>query len=180
METITAWAVPTSRSGLSGCSLTRFRHLTRPSSPRQYACTDSFRSPSVHGYYYGRTNYQHHLSGSVISMSSISTFSAKMLPFRQLLLGASSKTLRASLACSIGINSCKVCSSFPTHPFRQRQKLSKGSINTLFSQHPSVQSDRVEITGIDSFSLAAQFVSYLEVKIFTSVANVIVQTSNQN
>jgi hypothetical protein len=85
-------------------------------------------------------------------------------------------TFRTSLASSSWIDSLKICASLPTDPLKQRQKCSKRSINTFFSQHPSVESNRIEIFSKNGLSLVAKAVSSLKVEILASIANMVMQS----
>jgi hypothetical protein len=75
---------------------------------------------------------QHYLCGGMVTMSPIPTLRAMMLSDRQP-FADSSKAIGTDLASTVGIDLSKVHPTLPADPLGQKQKLSKGSINTIFS-----------------------------------------------
>jgi hypothetical protein len=84
--------------------------------------------------------------------------------------------LRTSLASPIRTNSPKIHSTLPTYPLKQRQKCSQRSIDALFPQHPSVESNRVEVFSQNGLRLVAKIVGSLKVEVFTSIPNMVMQS----
>jgi hypothetical protein len=120
---------------------------------------------------------QYHLRCGMVTMRSISTFKTIMRssfqPFTD-----NSKAIGASLACAIWVDFSKVDPTLPTNPLRQRQELPEGSINTIFSQHPSRQPSGVEVFCKDSLRLVAKIMSYFKVKVFATVCNPMMHSGN--
>lgn len=73
------------------------------------------------------------------------------------LLADGGKAGWAGLASTVGVDFSKVHPAFPTHPRRQREKLSKASINAVFTQHPSGQSLDVQVFCKNGLSLVAKW-----------------------
>lgn len=94
------------------------------------------------------------------------------------LFADTNKAVRAGLTGAVGIDFGKVHSSLPTNPFCQRQELSEGGINTIFSQHPPCQSFDIEVFCKDGLRLVTKLMSRLEMEIFTTVGNPMVHSGN--
>jgi len=100
-----------------------------------------------------------------------------MLPLTQRLTH-SCQTLWTSLTSATWIYLQKVSPTFPANPFQQREELSKRCVNAVFTEHPSVQSNRVQIFSKYCLCLVTKTVSRLQVKVFTGVCNMVMQSSN--
>src|SRR4028119_1498589 len=111
----------------------------------------------------------------MVTMSTITTIRTTMLSFTQG-FGDCCLALWTDLGCSTGIDPLEVHPTFETHPFQQRQKSTKGSINAVFPQHPPVKPNRVEIFGKDGLRLVTETMRRLQMEIFTSISNVVMQS----
>lgn len=63
--------------------------------------------------------------------------------------------MRAGLASAVRIDTPKERAPLLAHPFLNRKELPKSSINTLFTQHSSIESYRIEIFSKDCLRLVA-------------------------
>lgn len=111
----------------------------------------------------------------MVAMSSIPTFRANMLPLTQR-FGNCYPTFRTSLASAAWIDPLKIDSTLPTHPFEQKQKCSKRSIDAFRSQHSSVESNRVEVFSKDSLCPFAKVMGSAKMKILASIPDMVMQS----
>jgi hypothetical protein len=99
--------------------------------------------------------------------------------------GHSRLAIGTGLGSAIGIDFLKVHPTLPTNPLQQTQKRSKRCINTLFAEHSSVQPNSVEIcrakararfaNSKNSLCLVAKKVGVLQVKVFATIGNVMME-----
>jgi len=89
-----------------------------------------------------------------------------------------SKTVRAGLACPVGRHLSKIHPPFPAHPLQQGQKLSKCGIRTILAQHPPYHAFGIEVFGKDSLRLVAKFMSRLQMEVFATVGNTVMQSAD--
>lgn len=100
-----------------------------------------------------------------------------MLSFREW-FSHSRLAVRTSLASAVRVDAHKECATFPADPLQQVQKYTKRGIDTFFTKHPPVESNRVEVFCKDSLCLITKLVRGFEMEVFASVCNVMMQSCN--
>jgi len=81
----------------------------------------------------------------------------------------------ASLGCAIGVDFLKVHPTLPTNPFQQTQECSKRCVNAFFPEHPSIESNSVQIFCKNSLRLVAKLVGIFQMKVFATDGDMVMK-----
>lgn len=76
-------------------------------------------------------------------MSPIATLSTMMLSYIER-FSYRCIAIRAGLGGAVGIDAHGERATLPAHPFKQIEKLTKRSINTILAKHPPIEANRVQ------------------------------------